>query len=426
MLKKQLIVGLGTATIFTLGSIGFAQQNARQPQNQPPANQAPPVVSPEVSTDGKATFQLYAPKASEVILNGDWPQGSNIAMVKSDSGIWSVTVGPLTPEMWTYTFSVDGVRLPDPQNIFVKRDVGRIENALFIPNSESPQSSLEEIKDVPHGTLLQIWYPSTTLKGTRRMFVYTPPGYERSRDRYPVLYLLHGWGGDEEEWTNQGRVPEIFDNLLTQGKIKPMIVVMPNGHPNESAAPDLIPPTEPSDVSAMPRIPRALLNAHTTQISDSVLNDVVPFVEKTFRVIPNRENRAIAGLSMGGEQSSYIGLNHLDRFAWVGSFSGAFVMLPGERTQGNGRSGGAAADKEIFQENFPHLDANANSRLHVLYISCGLDDPLLAANRAYKNWLASKNIHFIEVETPGYAHVWRYWRKSIADFAPRLFQETSH
>jgi enterochelin esterase-like enzyme len=423
--KSKVVKAFGALVALTIVSAVFAHQGGRQQQGATGTAQPPSIVSPAIAHDGTITFRLYAPKASEATLNGDWPQGINIAMVKDESGIWSATVGPIPPEMWTYTFSIDGVRSPDPQNIFVKRDVGRIENALFVPNLNSPQSSLEEVKDVSHGTLSQVWYPSTVLKDTRRMFVYTPPGYESSHDRYPVLYLLHGWGGDEEEWTNQGRLPEIFDNLLAQGKIKPMIVVMPNGHPNESAAPDLIVPSEPSDLSSTPRLPRALMDAHTTQISDSLLNDVIPFVERTYRVKSDREDRAIAGLSMGGEQATYIGLNHLDRFAWVGTFSGAFVMLPGQSPQGVGGSSGAAAvSAERIQQNFPQLDAGVNSKLHLLYISVGLDDPLLAANRDYKKWLTSKNVQFVEVETPGYAHVWRYWRKSIADFAPHLFQPT--
>lgn len=422
--NRRTSLGLATAVAtLLLASPGFTPQAPAQ--QGPAAGAAASVRSPEVLPDGRVTFRLYAPKAGDVRVTGDWPQGGDIAMAKDDHGVWAVTVGPLASEMWTYSFSVDGVRTPDPANIRVKRDVGRIEDTLFVPGENS---RLDEVnKDVPHGTVSQIWYPSPTLKLTRRMYVYTPAGYESSRERYPVLYLLHGWGGDEEEWTNQGRAPEILDNLMASGKIKPTIVVMPNGHPNQAAAPDVFPPADPDDLSPFPRVPLNMLESHTTSIAESLLNDVIPFVDKTFRVKTDRENRAIAGLSMGGEQALYIGLNHPELFAWVGSFSGGLVLLPGSAAPAAGGAGGMPAlSADVLQKNFPHLDAKANSEFHLIYISCGLDDGLIASNRDYKKWLTSKDIHFIDVETPGYAHVWRYWRRSLADFAPRLFQAASH
>jgi enterochelin esterase family protein len=247
------------------------------------------------------------------------------------------------------------------------------------------------------------------------MFVYTPPDYDHSKDRYPVLYLLHGWGGDEEEWTNAGYLPEIMDHLLAEKKIKPMIVVMPNGHPDEQAAPHVAPSTSQSALPS-PQVSEV----HTRLSSQNMLDDIIPFIEKTYRVKANREDRAIAGLSMGGEQATYIGLNHLNLFAWVGTFSGAFVMLPGRVAPST--PGSTAVAPEIFNQNFPNLGASANDKLRLFYISCGIDDSLITANRDAKNWFKSKGINFVEVETPGYAHVWRYWRVSLIDFAPRLFQ----
>jgi enterochelin esterase family protein len=247
------------------------------------------------------------------------------------------------------------------------------------------------------------------------MLVYTPPDYDRSKDLYPVLYLLHGWGGDEEEWTNAGYLPQIMDGLLAEKKIQPMLVVMPNGHPDEPAAPHVLPgarrPTLPgADVS----------ERHTRLSSQGLLDDVIPFVEANYRVKTSRENRAIAGLSMGGEQAVFIGLNHLDRFAWIGSFSGAFVMLPGRTAPS--APGDTGITSSVLAQNFPQLSATANQQLHLLYFSCGTDDTLLAVNRDMKNWLKSKQIAFVDVETPGYAHVWRYWRVSLIEFAPQLFR----
>jgi enterochelin esterase-like enzyme len=356
---------------------------------------APPaVVSPEIGSDRRVTFRLYAPTATTVTVNGEWSGGNNVAMTKDADGVWSVVTGPIAVEAYFYSFTVDGARIDDPAN--PRR------NVLFLPGSET---SAFAIKDIPHGDIREVWYSSPTMKTRRRMLVYTPPGYDRSKDSYPVLYLLHGWGGDEEEWTNAGFLPQIMDSLLADRKITPMLVVMPNGHPDEPAAPHVLPENRRST------LPNAQVSEmHTRLSSQGMLDDVMPFVEANYRVKANRENRAIAGLSMGGEQATFIGLNHLDRFAWIGSFSGAFVMLPGR---------GAPA---TIAENFPQLTAAATKPLRLLYFSCGTDDSLIAVNRDMKTWLKSKQIGFVDIETPGYAHVWRYWRVSLLDFAPRLFR----
>ena len=356
---------------------------------------APPaVVSPEIGSDRRVTFRLYAPTATAVTVNGEWSGGNNVAMTKDADGVWSVVTGPIAVEAYFYSFTVDGARIDDPAN--PRR------NVLFLPG---PETSAYAIKDIPHGDIREVWYSSPTMKTRRRMLVYTPPGYDRSKDSYPVLYLLHGWGGDEEEWTNAGFLPQIMDSLLADRKITPMLVVMPNGHPDEPAAPHVLPENRRST------LPNAQVSEmHTRLSSQGMLDDVMPFVEANYRAKANRENRAIAGLSMGGEQATFIGLNHLDRFAWVGSFSGAFVMLPGR---------GAPA---TIADNFPQLTAAATKPLRLLYFSCGTDDSLIAVNRDMKAWLKSKQIGFVDIETPRYAHVWRYWRVSLLDFAPRLFR----
>ena len=381
---------------------------------QPPANDAPgrggrgggppAVTSPDIASDRRVTFRLYAPNASAVLVNGEWQGGNRLAMTKDAAGIWSVVTEPIAPEAYFYTFNVDGVTLNDPAN--PRR------NVLFVPG---PESSAYTVKDIPHGDIRQVWYSSPTMKVRRRMLVYTPPGYDQSNERYPVLYLLHGWGGDEEEWTNAGYLPEIMDGLVAEKKIKPMLVVMPNGHPDEPAAPHVLP------VTRRPTLPNAQISEmHTRLSSQGLVDDVIPFVEANYRVKTSREDRAVAGLSMGGEQAVFTGLNHLDRFAWIGSFSGAFVMLPGRTAPSS--QGDTGINASMLATNFPQLSASAARQLRLLYFSCGTDDTLIASNRDVKKWLKEKQISFVDVETPDYAHVWRYWRVSLLDFAPRLFR----
>ena len=193
------------------------------------------MVSPEILPDKKVTFRLLAPKAGTVVLNGNWDQGTNIAMTKDDQGIWSVTVGPLGEQLWGYSFNVDGVKVMDPGNGEYQRDGQRYDNLLMITGPASDAWTFKP--DVPHGTMSAVWYPSKILKQTgRRMYVYTPPGYESSNAKYPVLYLLHGGGGDEDAWTTMGRANIILDNLIAAGKAKPMIVVMPNGNATQSVS----------------------------------------------------------------------------------------------------------------------------------------------------------------------------------------------
>ncbi len=390
---------------------------------QPPAGRAPAggraaapraVASPEIDAGGRITFRLIAPNASQVVLAGEWPGGARVPMTKDGEGVWSVTVGPLPSEMWCYSFQVDGVKTLDPSNMRLQRDVLNVNNLVFAPGAAA---SLYSVNAVPHGTVAAVWYPSPSLKKTRRMHVYTPPGYESGRERYPVLYLLHGAGGDEAEWLNAGRTAQILDNLIAQGQARPMIVVMPNGHAGQEAAPDVVPVANPIQVSQ-----GASRAAEMMDFPDSLVADVVPFVEKNYHVLADREHRAVAGLSMGGAQAAYVGLRNLDKFAWVASFSGAFVIW--QYGGGRGGQGSAPAPEEpgpVFEKLFPGLDASANQRLRLLYFSCGLDDFLLDINRKFKDWLKAKGLRFADVETPGYAHVWSYWRKSLAETAPRMF-----
>jgi enterochelin esterase family protein len=401
------------AVTAPLVSAAMAQDAPPPPRPAAPQARRPAFTSAEIAADRKVTFRFFAPDASEVLLAGEWPGGAKVLMTKDAQGIWSVTTDPLPPEWWGYAFLVNGTKTLDPQNPRFKRDTAKFDNTVLIPG---PESSLFAVTDVPHGTVSAVWCPSPSLHLTRRMLIYTPPGYETGNQRYPVLYLLHGAGGDEEEWTGQGRTPEILDNLIGQGKAKPMIVVMPNGHSNQSLTPSLAAPATPS----MNTGEGGMRLAPFEQYPQSLISDVIPFVEKTYRTLANRENRAVAGLSMGGAQALYAGLKHRDRFAWVASFSGAFILWRGATSSTPGAPRGL--DAKAVAAMFPDLTAETAAQLRLFYLSCGMDDGLLASNRQFKDWLKSRNISFVDVETPGYAHVWGYWRKNLVDVAPRLFR----
>ena len=267
-------------------------------QASPAAPGAQQQCGPVIQPDNHVRFRLQAPKASAVTVR--WGVqvdiGDPVTMTKGSDGTWSATVGPLESDLYGYTFAVDGMRMVDTCHAEVKRDGVKLESMLLVPGGIG---DLYAVKDVPHGTLAQVWYPSPTAKLTRRMQVYTPPGYENGDTRYPVLYLLHGGGGDETEWNNQGRMSEILDNLIAQGKAKPMIVVMPNGHVTRTAALGFSVTSIPAPASALAMAPGQAQPAGAS-FEETLVKDVIPYVEKHYRVLADKQSRAIAGLSMGG------------------------------------------------------------------------------------------------------------------------------
>jgi enterochelin esterase family protein len=407
-------------------------------QAQPPAPAqatSPPVSmfanpgpkSPEFRPDGAVTFRLSASQATTVTINGDWQEqdAAPLTMTKGEDGIWQLTVTGLKPEMWTYTFNADGVRMLDPGNVNVLRDGRRFLSGLMVPGKAS---ALYEVTEVPHGTVRQVWYPSPALDmKQRRMYIYTPSGYDGGTQRYPVLYLLHGGGGDEEAWDTLGRANEIIDNLIAAGKAEPMIVVMTNGNWNQTAAPGVTPQAPPN---AGPPNP-ANLSAMVIKFSTSLVPDVIPFVDKNYRTISDRDHRAIAGLSMGGGQSILVGLGNLDKFAYVGSFSAALPLLPGalktvpiqpgpHRLRGPGQ--GQELNLTALDQDFPELNAGANTRIRLLYLACGEDDGLITSHRQFMDWLNTKGVKYKKMLLPGYAHEWAFWRISLANFASQLFK----
>ena len=390
----------------------------------PPAG-APVVRSPEILSDGRVTFRLLAPKATEVRLNGQWPDGTNVAMTKDDNGVWSVTAGPLKPELWMYNYTVDGTRAIDPRNVNTARDGANYLSTFFI---NGPGAAPYQVNDIPHGSLNIDWYTSTSLKLTRRVFVYAPPGYRSGTTRYPVLYLLHGGGGDEEAWTSMGRTPQILDYLIAQGKAKPMIVVMTNGNADQAAAQNLVPPApRAGGPSSSPTA------ASVLAFPESLVADVVPYIDKTYRTVADRQNRAVAGLSMGGMHTASAALAHPDTFAWVGCFSGAYPVWPGARkivemeTVAPTRSGPGRNERlnvEAVDKLFPKVNGKS-AAFRLFYVTAGLDDFVLESGRDFLDWLKSRDIRYVNVETPGYAHVWPFWRVALMDLVPRLFQPAS-
>ena len=352
---------------------------------QQPAAQ-PAVRSPEITDDRRVTFRLAAPKASEVRLTCECVNGAQ-TLQNDGKGIWSITLGPLAPDIYEYEFTVDGLTIIDPRNEKVKYN-GRpstVSSLLEVPGSGP---LFYDAKAVPHGTVDIRWYHSKAVNGERRAYVYTPPNYDRGTSRLPVLYLLHGADGDDSAWTAFGRANHILDNLLAEKKTTPMVVVMPFGY-------------------AYPPASGAAGDRQRADFEKDLLQDLIPFVQANYRVYTDRSNRALVGLSMGGGQALNIGLRHLDVFSRVASFSGAVPR-------------GAGA------EPFQPLLADAkklNDSLKLLWVGCGTEDGLFAPNKEFSALLKKNGVTHTFRETGG-AHTWSVWRKYLAEVAPLLFPQT--
>ena len=366
-----------SASLLLLSASAFAQQ--------PPQ---PRIVSPEVHPDNRVTFRFRAPNAKEVTL-GLEGRTDPIPMQKDDAGVWTLTTEPLEPDYYGYSFIADGVHLIDPQNALMKPNLLGTTSQVHVAG---PRSLPWETNSGPHGEVHHHFYKSTVVGDDRDFYVYTPPGYDaRGKKRYPVLYLLHGYSDGANGWTAVGRANVILDNLIAEGKAKPMIVVMPLGY----GAPEML---QGWNVWSK----QDVVSRNFTNFREALLTEVMPAVESAYLVEKDRKSRAIAGLSMGGSESLLTGLNNLDKFAWVGAFS----------------SGGLP---ELFGADFPGLDAKANQQLRLLWVACGTEDRLIDANRKFREWLASKNIQHVDIETPG-MHTWMVWRRNLATFAPLLFR----
>jgi enterochelin esterase-like enzyme len=366
------------------GTVQAQDKAAAVSPPKPPAR----VVSPEVHSDRSVTFRFRAPNAVEVKLEREGAEPA--AMRKDEHGVWSITAAPMEPDYYGYSFIADGVRLMDPQNPLLIPNLLNPDNAVHVPG---PSSLPWELNDVPHGEIHHHFYHSKVAGDDRDYYVYTPAGYDpTAKSTYPVLYLLHGYSDDASGWTAVGHANVILDNLIAQGKAKPMIVVMPLGYGT----------MEIIHLGWGAWGHTDLRDRNFEKFRQSLLTEVMPRVEGEYRMTKDPNARAIAGLSMGGSESLLTGLNNLDKFSWIGAFS----------------SGGIPED---FQKDFPALDSRANQQLHLLWIACGTEDGLIAVNRNLRQWLKSKGVKATEIETPG-AHTWMVWRRNLAEFTQLLFQ----
>ncbi len=360
------------------------------------------IVSPEIHDNGSVTFRIMAPEAKEVKLSGDWMPAEgwvpgSVVMKKDDNGVWSFTTEPFAPELYAYSFTVDGVRTADQNNPFIIRDVASIMNIFIIGGG---QADLYKVNDIPHGTVSKRWYDSPGLGMDRRITIYTPPGYEASNEKYPVLYLLHGAGGDEEAWITLGRTAQIMDNLIAKGKVKPMIVVMPNGNVIQDAAPG-----EGNEGYYKPQfmVPKTMDGTYEANFMD-----IIRFVEKYYRVKADKANRAVAGLSMGGFHSLHISCYYPNTFDYVGLFSAA--ILPNPNVSG-----------EVYNNIEETLKKQMENGYKVYWIGIGKTDFLYKNVKDYMKKLDEMGFKYTYRESDG-GHIWKNWRVYLTEFAPLLFR----
>ena len=366
-----------------------------------------PVVSPEIHDNNTVTFRFKAPKAVRVQLTGDFlPVQKNakfeapgiVDLKEGQEGVWDYTTPePLKPELYSYSFIVDGLRMNDPANVYLIRDVSTLTNVFIIGGD---RADFYKVNPVPHGTVSRIWYDSPALGLERRMTVYTPAGYETSGKRYPVLYLLHGMGGDEEAWISLGRTAQILDNLIAQGKAKPMIVVMPNGNASQEAAPGessrgMVPPTM--------QLPKTMEGSY-----EQAFPEIVKFIDKNYRTIKSKSGRAIAGLSMGGFHSLHISKQYPDMFNYIGLFSAA--IMPNKEVS-----------SPIYENMGGKLKVQFDKNPALYWIAIGKTDFLYKANEEYRKLLDEKGYKYTYYESDE-GHIWKNWRIYLTEFVPMLFR----
>ena len=392
----------------------LAAQTPAPAAAQPPAPgarggqpQAPVFTSPEILPDRRIAFRLYAPDATSVSLRGGdipGPARADLQFTKAENGVWEMTTRAVEPGAYRYVFVVNGVGVIDPRNTAISESNTTTWSVATVPGSD-----VMDTKNVPHGAVAAVYYQSSSLGRTRRMHVYTPPGYDLGKDKFPVFYLLHGAGDCDDSWTSVGRANFVFDNLIASGKAKPMIVVMPAGHTNAggggrgAAAAGGPPPRD--------------------EFVDDFVKDVMPYVEKNYRVIPDRAHRAIAGLSMGGSQTLNIAIPNLEKFSAVGVYSSGLL---GGGGRGRGAAPADAAPAPPFgqaweQTNAAALDnAAARKGLKVLWFATGVDDSLMPTTKSTVELLKKHGFAPALKETPG-GHTWLNWRAYLIEFTPLLF-----
>ena len=405
-MKKQLTI----LAALLIGVSAFAQQALFGGAG---------VESPVINPDGTVTFRYQNRKAVRVTLSGDFLpvqhlefemngqkisyDAPGVAELRENNGVWEYTTPfAVEPEMYTYTFNVDGTQEIDPNNVFVNRDIASLTSVLLVPQ-EGARSDLYAIHRVPHGTVSKVWYHSDTEGFDRRMTVYTPAGYESSKAKYPVLYVLHGIGGDEDAWVTQGRATQILDNLIARGEAKPMIVVFTNGNISQEAA-----PLENSTGYTRPTmdLPQTMEGTFETAFPE-----VVKFIDSHYRTIAKKQSRAICGLSMGGFHTLYITLNNPDMFNYSGMFSAA-IGTGSEQT---------AAHKEVYENVDGKLATYFSKKPAMLWIGIGRTDFLIQSNNEFRAKLDAAGYPYKYMETDG-GHIWKNWRIYLSEFVPLLFK----
>ncbi|MBO4656391.1 MAG: esterase [Bacteroidales bacterium] len=365
-----------------------------------------PVDSPQVNPDGTVTFRFQDRKAVQVQVTGDFLPSKTVGrqevhgvvdMVEGPGGVWEYTTSKLAPEFYGYKFIVDGVTIPDPANLVVCRDGSVLTTKFLIPGG---RADLYAIHDVPHGTVSHIWYPSPVAGFDRRMTVYTPAGYEaNTKTRYPVVYILHGIGGDEDSWLTHGRAAQILDNMIASGQVKPMIAVFTNGNISQQAA---VHQTGNGYIHQTTMLPKTMEGTFETAFTE-----VVNFIDKTYRTIAKKQSRAICGLSMGGFHSLYISANNPDLFGYVGLFSAAVGVTD-----------------ESVSPIYQNLDAKLAKQFAgkpFYFIACGDTDFLYQANKDYMAKLDKAGYPYKYLETDG-GHIWRNWRIYLTEYLPLIFK----
>ena len=371
------------------------------------------IVSPEINPDHTVTFRYHNPKAVVVQISGDFLPTQKITYKMGDremtfdapgrvdmverNGMWTYTSAPLEGELYSYTLYVDGQKMMDPSNIYQNRDIATWTNIFTLSAEPGDKGWYYEVQNVPHGNVSKVWYESPTLGMQRRMTVYTPAGYEKNaKTKYPVLYLLHGSGGDEDAWADLGRAVQILDNLIAEGKAEPMILVMPNGVYFNQAAPgvavNMFQPTMTNSRSQS-----------TVEVEES-FPDIVKYIEANYRVKKEKNSRAVAGLSMGGRQSAALARKHPAMFGYVGMFSG---VVPPEIDEATGR------DKT--------LDAMFAAKPKLYWIACGKTDGVMANSLLLKEYCEAQGHPVSFYESEG-GHIWRNWREYLTIFAQKIFK----
>lgn len=368
------------------------------------------IVSPEVKADHTVTFRILAPAADSVQITGDFLPPAKLKtqwglidvpgtakLTKDEKGIWTFTSQPLASDLYSYNIIVDGFKTTDPSNVYIIRDVASIFNVFIVGGGKG---DLYQVNKVPHGSVTRRWYDSPGNGMPRRVTIYTPPGYESSKDKYPVLYLLHGMGGDEEAWIALGRTSQILDNLIAQGKAKPMIVVMTNGNVAQEAAPG---------ESSLGYVKPSMQMDHTMDGKfEETFPDVIKFVESNYRVKAEKSGRAIAGLSMGGYHSLHISRFYPNTFDYVGLFSAA--IMSNEK-----------ATSEVYKNFDSTLEAQMKNGCKLYWIGIGKADFLYKANEEYRAKLDKMGMKYTYVETEG-GHTWTNWRVYLSQLTPLLFK----